>query len=56
MTCLCCGTEKDGLQSRFIGPPTPNQITGANAGEPRQLLMRTRWAARVGQFWRSAII
>ena len=31
-----------------------NEITGANAGGPRQLPMRTRWAARVAQFWRSA--
>jgi hypothetical protein len=30
----------------------PNQITGANAGGPRQLPMRTRWAARVAQFHR----
>ena len=32
----------------------PNKITGANAGEPRQLPMRTRWAARVAQFGRWA--
>jgi hypothetical protein len=32
-------------------PTSPNSITGANAGEPRQLTMRTRWAARVAQFW-----
>ena len=31
-----------------------NKITGANAGGPRQLPMRTRWAARVAQFHRSA--
>ena len=31
-----------------------NQITGANAGGPRQLSMRTRWAARVAQFHRYA--
>jgi hypothetical protein len=30
----------------------PNQITGANAGGRRLLLMRTRWAARVAQFCR----
>ena len=31
----------------------PNKITtGANAGGPRKLAMRTRWAARVAQFWR----
>jgi hypothetical protein len=32
----------------------PNKITGANAGGARQLTMRTRWAARVAQFCRSA--
>ena len=32
----------------------PNKITGANAGGPRQLPMRTRWAARVAQFGRWA--
>jgi hypothetical protein len=32
----------------------PNKITGANAGGPRQLAIRTRWAARVAQFCRSA--
>jgi outer membrane protein assembly factor BamE (lipoprotein component of BamABCDE complex) len=30
----------------------PNKITGANAGGPRPLPIRTRWAARVAQFWR----
>jgi hypothetical protein len=30
----------------------PNKVTGANAGGPRQLPMRTRWAARVAQFGR----
>ena len=30
----------------------PNKITGANAGGPRQLPMRTRWAARVARFGR----
>jgi hypothetical protein len=29
-----------------------NKITGANAGGPRQLAMRTPWDARVAQFWR----
>ena len=29
------------------------QVTGANAGGPRLLPMRTRWAARAAQFWRS---
>src|SRR6266511_2121450 len=28
----------------------PNKITGTNAGGPRQLPMRTHWAARVAQF------
>jgi len=31
---------------------TPNKITGPNAGGPPQLPVRTRWAARVGQFCR----
>jgi hypothetical protein len=30
----------------------PSEITGANAGGPRQLPMPMRWAARVAQFWR----
>ena len=30
----------------------PNKVTGANAGGPRQLAIRTRWAARVAQFYR----
>src|SRR5207253_3973087 len=30
-----------------------NKITGANAGGPRRLRIRTRWAARVAQFGRS---
>lgn len=34
----------------------PNKITGANVGGRRQLPMRTRWAARVAQFCRSALI
>jgi len=29
-----------------------NKITGANAGGPHQLAIRTRWAARVAQFCR----
>jgi hypothetical protein len=32
----------------------PNKITGANAGGPRRLAMRTRRAARIAQFNRSA--
>jgi hypothetical protein len=31
---------------------TANEITGANAGGPRQFPMRARWAARIAQFWR----
>ena len=31
-----------------------NKVTGANAGGPRQLRIRGRWAARVAQFWRWA--
>jgi len=31
---------------------TPNKITGTNAGGARPLPMRTRWAARVAQFYR----
>jgi len=30
----------------------PNQITGPNAGGPRQVPIPTPLAARVGQFWR----
>ena len=30
----------------------PNNITGPNAGGPRQLPMLTNWAARVTQFCR----
>ena len=30
----------------------PNKITGAKAGGPHQLPMRTHWAARIAQFWR----
>jgi hypothetical protein len=36
----------------FIDDTKANKITGANAGGPRQLAMRTRWAARVAQFCR----
>jgi hypothetical protein len=31
-----------------------DQITGANAGGPRQLAIRMRWTARVAQFRGSA--
>jgi hypothetical protein len=33
---------------------SPNKVTGANVGGPRLLALRTRWAARVAQFGRSA--
>jgi hypothetical protein len=33
---------------------TSRRITGTNAGGPRHLPIRTRWAARVAQFWRWA--
>lgn len=32
-----------------------NKITGATAGGPRQLPMRTHWAARVALFSRSTL-
>jgi hypothetical protein len=32
---------------------TTNEVTGANAGGPPRLRIRTRWAARIAQFWRS---
>jgi len=44
-----CGSEKLRREAASF-----NKITGANAGGPRQLPMRTRWAARVAQFWRWA--
>ncbi len=31
---------------------SPNKITGANAGGPRQLAIRIPWAARIAQFCR----
>ena len=31
----------------------PNKITGANAGGPPRLRVRTLWAARIAQFYRS---
>ena len=37
-----------------LGETTANKITGANAGGLRELPTRTRWAARVAQFHRSA--
>ena len=39
------GTERQGMF---------DEITEANAGGPRPLPMRARWAARVAQFCRSA--
>jgi hypothetical protein len=41
---------ESGGQSSGQQETGPNKITGANAGGPRQLPMRTRWAARVAQF------
>jgi ribosomal protein L40E len=35
-------------------PKAYQEITGANAGGPRPLPIRTRLAARIAQFWRSA--
>jgi len=43
-----------GSQRHNYDTEMPNQITGANAGGPRQLPMRTRWAVRVAQFGRLA--
>ena len=37
----------------FMTENLPNNITGPNAGGPRQFPIRTPLAARVGQFWRS---
>jgi class 3 adenylate cyclase len=37
-----------------MSPQRPNEITGANAGGPHRLAVRTRWAARIAQFGRSA--
>ncbi len=36
------------------GLTSPNQITGASAGGPSQLAIRTRWAARIAPFQSSA--
>jgi len=35
---------------------TANEVTGANAGGPCPLLIRVRWAARIAQFRRSALL
>jgi hypothetical protein len=35
-----------------VAQPWDNEITGANAGGPRQFPMRTYWAARIAQFFR----
>jgi hypothetical protein len=45
---------ESGGQSSGQQETGPNKISGANAGGPRQFPMRTRWAARVAQFWRWA--
>jgi hypothetical protein len=42
------------LDSREMKTRTPNKVTGANAGGPRQLPIRTPQTARVAQFCRSA--
>jgi hypothetical protein len=31
--------------------PPPNKVTGANAGGPPRLPIRTLWATRIAQFW-----
>ncbi len=31
---------------------SPNKITGANSGGAHQLVIWTRWLARVAQLWR----
>jgi hypothetical protein len=43
------------LHLRLRSEKGPNKITGANAGGPRQLAIRTRWTARVAEFYRYAI-
>ena len=43
-----------GAMDLFLNCGKPNKSTGANAGGRPQLRMRTRWAARVAQFPRSA--
>ena len=44
------------LLVRHLWLRTQNQVTGANAGGPRRLPIRTLWAARIAQFWRWAAI
>jgi len=49
------GTAESSVAQPFVSRGRgrmPNKITGANAGGPRQLPIRTRWAARVAQFGR----
>lgn len=48
--CIACMPATD--NSRHFRKRWSNKTTGANAGGPRRLVMRTRWAARVAQFWR----
>jgi hypothetical protein len=47
---------EQGGQSSGQQETGPNKITGANAGGPGPLRMRTRWTARVAQFWRYAVL
>ena len=56
MFCMTRSLELQALPYALNRPPRAaasfNKITGANAGGPRPLPMRTRWAARVAQFCR----
>jgi hypothetical protein len=46
-------TGESGPRDETLPPrKPPNKVTGANAGGPGQLPIRTRSAARVAQFWR----
>ena len=55
-TALECSTRwaSDGRWATMANPADPNQITGANAGGPRRLPVRTPWDARIAQFRRYA--
>jgi hypothetical protein len=53
---MAISTAFSTMRRRFMDDSTkgmPNQITGPNAGGPRQFPIRTPLTARVGQFWRS---
>jgi hypothetical protein len=41
------------LLFRLLLQRTQNKVTGAKAGGPRQFRVRTHWAARFAQFYRS---